>query len=42
MCMNILLACVSVYHVHARTGVTDSCEPLCGCWELNPGPVQEQ
>lgn len=25
-----------------RTGVTDSCELLCGCWELNPGPLEEQ
>jgi hypothetical protein len=21
--------------------VRGSCEPLCGCWELNPGPLQE-
>lgn len=25
-----------------KIGVTDSCEPLCGCWELNPNPLQEQ
>ena len=24
------------------TRVTDSYEPPCGCWELNPGPLQEQ
>ena len=24
------------------TGVTDSCELPCGCWELNPGPLEEQ
>lgn len=24
------------------TGVTDGYESLCGCWELSPGPVQEQ
>jgi hypothetical protein len=23
-------------------GVTDSCELLCGCWELNLGPLQKQ
>jgi hypothetical protein len=22
--------------------VTDCCEPSCGCWELNPGPLEEQ
>jgi hypothetical protein len=24
------------------TGVTDSCEPPCGCLELNLGPLEEQ
>jgi len=24
------------------TGVTDSCELSYGCWELNPGPLEEQ
>jgi hypothetical protein len=23
-------------------GVTDSCEPLCGCWDLNSGSLEEQ
>ena len=22
--------------------VTGSCEPLCGCWEFNTGPLEEQ
>ena len=22
--------------------ITDSCEPLCGCWELNSGFLKEQ
>jgi len=25
-----------------RTRVKDSCEPPCGCWELNLGPLQRQ
>jgi hypothetical protein len=25
-----------------RTGITGGCKPQCGCWELNPGPLQEQ
>lgn len=25
-----------------RNQVTYSCEPLWGCWELNPGPLEEQ
>ena len=24
------------------TGVTESCELPCGCWDLNPGPLEEQ
>ena len=24
------------------TGIADSCELPCGCWELNPGPSEEQ
>lgn len=24
-----------------ETGVTDGCEPLCRCWELNPDPLSE-
>ena len=23
------------------TGVTDSCKLLCGCWELNSGPLED-
>jgi hypothetical protein len=23
-------------------GTRDSCEPLCGCWETNPGPLEEK
>ena len=54
MCTAVLSACVSLYEicwvpVEARrgptspwTGVTGGCEPLCGCWELNPGPLEEQ
>ena len=25
-----------------ETGVTDFEPPICGCWELNLGPLQEQ
>jgi hypothetical protein len=25
-----------------RSGVIDSCELACGCWELNLGPLEEQ
>jgi hypothetical protein len=26
----------------ASDPVADGCEPLCGCWELNSGPLEEQ
>ena len=43
-----IFTCISVlpglYYVYVRIldlGVTDSCEQ-CGCWDLNPGPLEEQ
>jgi len=26
----------------ALDSITDGCEPPCGCWELNSGPLEEQ
>jgi hypothetical protein len=26
----------------ASDSITDGCEPPCGCWELNSGPLEEQ
>ena len=26
----------------ASDPITDGCEPPCGCWELNSGPLAEQ
>jgi hypothetical protein len=26
----------------AQDFTTDGCEPPCGCWELNSGPLEEQ
>ena len=36
----VLSTCVCVGF--PGNGVTDSSELPCGCWELNPGPVEEQ
>ena len=38
MCIGVLPAC----YVSSDLGVTDSCELPCGCWELNPGPLEKQ
>jgi hypothetical protein len=53
MCMNVLPACLSIMCTHClwkpervwnlfKIGVTDSCELPCGCWGLNPSPLEEQ
>jgi hypothetical protein len=28
-------------HTRRRNPITDGCEPPCGCWELNSGPLGE-
>ena len=49
ICMSILLPRVIhtcpvhvCCHRSPGTGIRDSCELPCGCWELNPGPLEEQ
>ena len=37
-----LCACMCVCVRVSDTGVTDTCELSCGCWELNLGPLEEQ
>ena len=43
--MFLFLMCVPMKTIQdvisPETGVSDSCE-TCGCWELNPGPLEEQ
>jgi hypothetical protein len=33
---------LQTHQKRASDSVTDSCEPPCGCWELNSGPLEEQ
>ena len=40
--MSYLYVCLGEGVRSPGTGVTDSCELPCGCWELNLGPLQEQ
>lgn len=54
VCVDILLVCVLVHHFCTVSmaseegvgspvaGVTGSCEPLCGCRQLNPGSFEGQ
>ena len=30
------------YQKRASDSITDGCEPPCGCWELNSGPLEKQ
>ena len=39
---NILSACMPAGQKRASDPITDGCEPPCGCWELNSGPLEEQ
>jgi len=37
--------CCSYLQTHQKRAsdpITDGCEPPCGCWELNSGPLEEQ
>ena len=34
--------CLQKHQKRASDPTTDGCEPPCGCWELNLGPLEEQ
>jgi len=40
--MHMSTLSMSSYQKRASDPITDGCEPPCGCWELNSGPVEEQ
>ena len=42
MYMSALSACTPASQKRASEPITDDCEPPCGCWELNSGPLEEQ
>ena len=37
-----LCVCLCECVRYPGTEIMDSCELPCGCWELNPGPLEEQ
>ena len=48
-CMYVCVPCARLLPTEARVGIespgteiTDSCEPSCGCWELNSCLLEEQ
>jgi hypothetical protein len=40
--VSALAACTPAYQQRASDPIADGCEPPCGCWELNSGPLEEQ
>jgi hypothetical protein len=40
--MEVHCSCLQTHQKRASDLVTDGCEPPCGCWELNSGPLEEQ
>jgi hypothetical protein len=42
MCVSSLSVCAPAWQQRASDPIADGCEPPCGCWELNSGPLEEQ
>ena len=40
--MWVLCFCLQAQQERTLDPITESCEPLCGCWELNSDPLEEQ
>ena len=36
------MSCLQTHQKRALDPIMDGCEPLCGCWDLNSGPSEEQ
>ena len=34
--------CLQTHQKRASDPIADGCEPPCGCWELNSGPLEDQ
>jgi hypothetical protein len=35
-------SCLQTHQKRASDFITDGCEPPCGCWDLNSGPLEDQ
>jgi hypothetical protein len=40
--MSTLLLSSDTPEERASDSIADGCQPPCGCWELNSGPLEEQ
>jgi hypothetical protein len=42
LCMWVHCPSLQTHRKRTSDPITDGCEPPCGCWELNSGPLEEQ
>jgi hypothetical protein len=42
LCIWVHYSSLQTYQKKVSDPITDGCEPPCGCWELNSGPLEEQ
>jgi hypothetical protein len=42
LCTRVRCSCLQTHQKRASDLITDGCEPPCGCWDLNLGPLEEQ
>ena len=42
ICLHACMYCMCVPTGSLENGVTDNYEPLCACWKLDPGLLQDQ
>jgi hypothetical protein len=42
MYVSVHCSYLQTHQKRASDPITDGCEAPCGCWELNPGPLEEQ
>ena len=40
--MSVHCSCLLTHQKRASDLITDGCEPPCGCWDLNSGPLEDQ
>jgi hypothetical protein len=42
LCIWVHCHCLQTHQKRALDSITDGCEPPCGFWEMNSGPLEEQ
>jgi hypothetical protein len=42
LCIWVHCSYLQTHQKRASDPITDGCEPPCGCWDLNSGPLEEQ